>query len=330
MVLVVPSRRATVTGEVEAVKVFRKTEHGTPQAVLGICKEADFLRRFEHEHVITLKGMMNSPHHVLLRMEYAGARNLHKALMSNPGHRWSLARARNLFGQLAGAVAHCHGRGVAHCDLKPENVVVSSCGERLKVIDFGCAEPSGGLLHSPRGTMPFISPEAMTADRSSGYDAAGADVWAMGVVLLEMVLGVGSLSRILQWPSTVHPSARCRDELVSLFSHPEVIHQAVERVAGVLPPNLAELLHRVFCIPPASRLRAQQVEGHAWLQQTPPQHRAEGLGRAMSGSKVPAAPVLERPENLLPRRPSGHRPRSAQRPGPRPWAHPSPKDCDAA
>jgi len=100
---------------------------------------------------------------------------------------------------LADALAHAHDRGVVHRDLKSANVVITPEG-RTKVLDFGLAKRVSGeelgevtlsqaSLTTPGalvGTLAYMAPEQL---RSQSADAR-SDVWALGVVLYEMVAGV--------------------------------------------------------------------------------------------------------------------------------------------
>lgn len=99
--------------------------------------------------------------------------------------------------QLADALAHAHGRGVIHRDLKASNIMVAD-GGRLKILDFGLARRSSQdtvsstdpTVHltaagAVMGTPAYMAPEVLrgvTADPRS-------DLWAAGVVLYEMVTG---------------------------------------------------------------------------------------------------------------------------------------------
>ena len=98
------------------------------------------------------------------------------------------------------AVAHAHERGVVHRDLKSANAVITPEG-RVKVLDFGLAKRLSGeelaeattrsqdSLTQPGtlvGTLAYMAPELL---RGQPADAR-SDIWALGVVLFEMVAGV--------------------------------------------------------------------------------------------------------------------------------------------
>lgn len=91
--------------------------------------------------------------------------------------------------QLVRGVKYLHEMDVAHCDLKPENLLLTPQGV-LKITDFGfCHDlvpPDGDgvkLLSGMRGSLPYIAPEEHT---DKEFDARAADVWACGVIYMFM------------------------------------------------------------------------------------------------------------------------------------------------
>jgi len=92
--------------------------------------------------------------------------------------------------ELLDALAAAHLRGVIHRDLKPENIFLVAPTGSLKVLDFGIAKmlDAGHTTHGRiLGTLEYMAPEQL--DDSSQVDAR-ADLWAVGVILYEMVAGV--------------------------------------------------------------------------------------------------------------------------------------------
>lgn len=105
---------------------------------------------------------------------------------TQPGTGLPSERAARLGMELAEALAHLHALEIVHADLKPPNVMV--CGERLVVCDLGLAvlegeiRPNGAVLGSPS----YLAPEA-----GAGIPLTrAADLWALGVILFEMLTGV--------------------------------------------------------------------------------------------------------------------------------------------
>lgn len=117
-------------------------------------------------------------------------------LLCNDFHReYSLLEHLDYFSQLIDAVEYMHSIGIAHRDIKLENVMIDKSTKCLKLIDFGEAcVYKRNVCESDRminirasgicGTVPYIPPEEFT---ELDYDPQKADIWALGVILYGIV-----------------------------------------------------------------------------------------------------------------------------------------------
>lgn len=183
--------------------IFRATDlrTGTPVAIKVPHPEMEsdpvFLARFEREagigsdldHPGVMKVFDEDSHSCLyMVMEWVEGRELRKFL----GHRGKLPvpRAVAITAGICSALDYIHSHGVVHRDLKPENVMVDD-EDRTKLIDFGIAARSGsrqltfGSLSQVMGTPDYISPEQVSGKPGD----ARSDIYALGVMLYEMVTG---------------------------------------------------------------------------------------------------------------------------------------------
>ncbi|KAL7131685.1 hypothetical protein ABFS83_12G020900 [Erythranthe nasuta] len=80
---------------------------------------------------------------------------------------------------------HIHRAGYVHCDLKPDNILLTKPFFRAKICDFGLAKRGGGGGCCTRGTTMYMSPEVVV----DIIQEAASDVWAVGCVVFKMLTG---------------------------------------------------------------------------------------------------------------------------------------------
>jgi hypothetical protein len=107
---------------------------------------------------------------------------------ARPASPATVARLSAVLPQLLEALAFLHAHDVVHRDLKPNNVMVTAEG-RLKVLDFGVLSELGTRELADgqelRGTVGYIAPEVLLGEAAG----PGADLYALGVVLFEILAG---------------------------------------------------------------------------------------------------------------------------------------------
>ncbi|XP_036404305.1 serine/threonine-protein kinase pim-1-like [Megalops cyprinoides] len=103
------------------------------------------------------------------------------------GGRLREEEARRVVEQLLPALLHCQQRGIVHRDVKPENLLIRTDTQELKLIDFGCGDP---LKNTPfdsfSGTLPYQPPEWF---QEGTFLAGPGTVWSVGVTLYNLVYG---------------------------------------------------------------------------------------------------------------------------------------------
>ena len=131
-----------------------------------------------------------------IAMEYIEGQTLRHLLQTRPPAKTALDIAI----QIAAGVGSAHAIGIVHRDLKPENVIVRDDG-LVKVLDFGLAKLAGGAMPSDgsEATRTLVKTDAgvvmgtytyMAPEQARGQDVdARADIWALGVILYELVSG---------------------------------------------------------------------------------------------------------------------------------------------
>jgi len=174
-------------GGLRALKVLRAP---TQAQRARLAREAGLLAGVEHPNVVGVEGLVAVGGATALVMEYAPGPSLREVMDRGltPAEVDDIAR-----GLLAG-VAALHTAGVVHRDLKPDNVLLTREGARWApvIVDLGLArslQPAGSRLTrtgEALGTPAYMAPEQIADSRRAG---TAADVWALGVILFELVCG---------------------------------------------------------------------------------------------------------------------------------------------
>lgn len=252
------------TRQPRALKVVAKDRLTNPRAVLALATEIQVLERLSHPSVVHLHSAIHTPTHILLLMELAGSRDLFALQRASRGTRLPAALARRLLRQVASGIKYCHEQGVCHRAIKPGKVAVSPNGCTVKLVGFGFASDLA-VGNQLVGTVPFMAPEVMAQEEC--FSAAKADVWSLGAVFLEMLLGLNILAWLLHWRLPAQPSRRLSVDLRVLLHQPQQIHGAVNlRMGGQASPHLLDLVHGMLRISVRDRWTAGQVVAADWLQ----------------------------------------------------------------
>ena len=172
-------------------------------------RELKSLQRLQpHPHVLTLHEAFPHGSRLCLVTDLLHT-DLHVVMKASPGrHPFPEATIKCIMQQLLHGVAHIHACGIMHRDIKPSNILFSDKGV-LKIGDFGLARSyvKGSSINAEMthevGTKWYRSPELLLGSRSY---TQGIDMWSVGCVLGEMVLG-----------SPVFPGTTEIDQIVKIF-----------------------------------------------------------------------------------------------------------------
>jgi len=179
-----------------ALKVLPVESFSDPAARARLLREARSAAALNHPHICTIHEVGEAEGQAYIAMELVAGRTAGARLAKEPFPTEQVLRYGS---QIADALAHAHEHQIVHRDLKSANVVITGDG-RAKVLDFGLAKRVSGeemdevtrsqaSLTQPgavMGTLAYMAPEQL---RGQPADAR-SDIWALGVVLYEMVTGV--------------------------------------------------------------------------------------------------------------------------------------------
>ncbi len=227
-----------------AVKVLHRELTLVPEVVARFEREAMAAANIEHPNVASATDFGKLPDGaVFLVLEFVSGRSLRDEIANGP---FAIDRALHVARQIAAALGAAHLQGIVHRDLKPENVMlVEKAGDPdfVKVLDFGIAKVPIGEV--PAGTKPgnpitkagmvFGTPEYMSPEQALGQNVDGrADLYALGVILFEMVSGVR--------PFTSQSSVGILGQQLS--KPPPTF---LERSPGlIVPPSVEQIVHKLL------------------------------------------------------------------------------------
>ncbi len=172
-----------------AVKVMHPGLGDDEEFAARFVREARSAARLDHPNVVAVFDQGEDDGLVFLVMEYVAGHTLRDVILKESPMPPS--RALALVEPVLSALASAHRAGLIHRDVKPENVLIADDG-RVKVADFGLAKAvgadtqhtaTGGVLI---GTVSYLAPELVVDGRAD----ARADVYAVGVLLYELLTGV--------------------------------------------------------------------------------------------------------------------------------------------
>ncbi len=175
-------------GRVAAVKVLTAQAAQGSGFVERFFNEARIQASLQHPNVATLYDFCEVQGQPCIIMEYVDGDTIADRIAAYRAPL-PLSETVHVFEKVCEAIDYVHRHGVIHRDIKSNNIKISSEG-KVKLLDFGIAKAQNAQqqltqVGSVIGTLQYLAPELI---RGGTADASG-DVWALGVLLYEMVTG---------------------------------------------------------------------------------------------------------------------------------------------
>jgi len=216
-----------VTGDDVAVKLLRAAD---PTTARWLDREQAALGRLDHPALVRLRATGTYDDRPYLVLDLIEGRSLADLLHDGP---LTVGRTAELGALLADGLAHAHAAGVTHRDVKPANILVDGAG-RPHLADFGIARLSAVTTATAAGfvigTAAYLAPEQVRAEPVG----PPADVYALGLVLIECMTGEQCFPGSFQEAATAH------------LARPPAVP------AG-LPPRLDQALTSATALDPSGR-----------------------------------------------------------------------------
>ena len=180
----------TDLGRKVALKFLAASLLGDETARRRFVREAPAAAALDHPFICKVYGAGECDHRPFIAMEYVAGQTLRSRIEGGP---LPVPDAVHIEVEIAEAQDYAHSRGIVHRDLKPANVVLTA-GGHVKLLDFGIARwlPQSGTAQARltlsgvvAGTPAYMAPEQLREEPAT----ASSDVFALGIVLFEMLTG---------------------------------------------------------------------------------------------------------------------------------------------
>jgi serine/threonine-protein kinase len=281
-------------GRLVAVKILRENLTGDPEFLARFQQEARAAANLTHPNIVTVHDFGRDGGRYYIVMEYVEGRDL-KSLIKE-GAPFGVERALNLAIQVCAGIGYAHRAGLVHCDVKPQNILVTADG-RAKVTDFGIARALASLHPGETTDVVWGSPQYYSPEQAAGESPTPAsDVYSIGVVMYEMLAGrlpfVASTQQAL---AMMH--LREEPPSLSLFN-------------PALPDTLELIVHKVLAKEPSARYRTADQLGRILISY---REQGEELTAAQMATGATPPRPLPRAGNqaasvVLPESPTVYRP----------------------
>ena len=215
--------------------------------------EITVLTALSSQYVVRLDHIIQSETSYTLVLVHEG-KDLSRLLQSGA----PFDNAPAMFCRVLSAVSYLHNAGYCHLDLKPSNIIVCQRLGTCRIADFGHACQNSEMLSGAKGSPGFFAPEMFT---EAQYDGGKADVWSLGVVFMEMILGSDVFEQ--KWMS-VGPFANIEHTTTKDVFHIRILRalkslRDLER-NDVYSQAIGLVFRHTVCYQPRRRWCVQEVE----------------------------------------------------------------------
>jgi len=254
-----------------AVKIIK---HSHPSLNLKtLKKEVEILSQIKHANIINLIDFNEAADYVkkngsnykavAITMELAPGGELFE-FVADSG-KFSEETARTYFKIIIETLEYCHGKGIAHRDMKPENLLFDA-SFNLKIADFGFAtafagKDGSGQLHTVLGTESYMAPEI---HMRKPYSGPSVDLFASGIILFILLSGTPPFAKA-DPKSDPHYKLICAGRNDVFWKAHERGKQKQAGRDTFFSEEFRDLMNAMLALDPATRPTIEQIKGHAWF-----------------------------------------------------------------
>lgn len=170
-----------------AIKLLHEELIDDPAFRARFLQEARAAANLLHPNIVTVYDFGHEGSRYFMILEYVQGADL-KSLSRRRGPL-AVDQAVDLMVQICAGVGYAHRAGLVHCDLKPQNILITADG-RAKITDFGIARALASIRDDESSEIVWGSPQYFAPEQAAGGPPSPAtDVYALGIILFELLTG---------------------------------------------------------------------------------------------------------------------------------------------
>lgn len=264
-------------GRTVAVKVLRPSLVGDPEFLVRFKREARAAANLSHPNIVTVHDVgQDGPNTHYIVMEYVPGQNLKQLIRAQGAFEVDTTLA--IVVEVCKGVGYAHRAGLIHCDLKPQNILITP-DNRVKVTDFGIARAFSAAQAETDEVEEVVwgSPHYFAPEQAAGEPPTpSSDVYSIGVITFELLTGE------LPFTGETYEElalAHLRDEPPSILSF-----------NPALPQELDRILQKVLSKEPAARYRTADQLGRIFQKYREQGQQPTGPFEVTPSAVAPAMP----------------------------------------
>jgi len=265
------------SGNTVAIKIIDLENVSSNFRTRFLPRELTNIQKLNHPNIIKVHQISRRDKKIYIVMDYAPS-NLHKEIDTRT--HINEPQAKKWFLQLTSALEYLQKNGVAHRDVKLENILIDN-RQKIKLCDFGFSKIVDGNSTTFCGSLAYCAPEILL---QTPYDPWKSDIWSLGVVLYKMVVGVmpfGEGNDLVD----VRKIAEAQTRFLHFPSFPVTSH------------SCQQLIRQLLTVESTRRISLHDVIESIWLKP-----RVQSSCSASVTSSPPVVAVTSRPTSTFPRR----------------------------
>lgn len=171
-----------------AIKLLRKDYSIIPGFRDRFLQEARAAANLIHPNIVSVYDFGIDSGEIFIVMELANGSDLKSLIQS--GEKFSIQEGLDLGIQICAGLGYAHRAGIVHCDVKPQNIIVTR-DNLAKITDFGIARAMSVSSSAESNDVVWGSPQYMAPEIIGGaVPTPQADVYSIGAVLYELFTGI--------------------------------------------------------------------------------------------------------------------------------------------